>query len=75
MSILDFFKDDAGILSSTRLMNFCLVMGYLAWATKIVWATGVIPDMPLQLTGLVVTLYGINKIGGNIIANKENVNE
>lgn len=52
-------------------MNFCLVMGYLAWATKIVWGGGSIPDVPLQFAGLVATLYGINKIGGPLAAGND----
>lgn len=71
MKVFGFFQDDKGLFSSTRLMNFCLVMGYLAWATKIVWGGGSIPDVPLQFAGLVATLYGINKIGGPLAAGND----
>lgn len=61
--LLEFFEDDNGGLSMSRLMALLMVLCYLVWASWIVYQGRSIPDMPLQLGGLIVAVYGINKFG------------
>ena len=59
-----FFEDSDGRFSSSRLMGAILVIAYVWWASQSIACGEGIPDVPLQLAGLVVTLYGINKVSG-----------
>lgn len=63
MNILEFFHDDYGGFSMTRLLTFLIVLGYLLWASWIVVHDKTIPDVPLHLGALITFLYGINKYG------------
>ena len=62
--LLSFFEDSDGRLSSSRLMGTILVLAYVVWGTEVVGCEKGIPDIPLQLVSLIVTLYGINKVTG-----------
>lgn len=62
----EFLQDEDGRLSMTRLLMILLVLAYICWTSIIVWRTGTITDVPLQLAGLLTLLYGINKVGPNI---------
>lgn len=61
--LLEAFQD-GDKLSSTRVINAGLGFGYIAQASWIVSQTNTIPDIPLQLAGVMVTLYGVNKLKG-----------
>lgn len=63
MKLIEFFQDDNGGFSMSRLLTFLMVSAYLIMASRISSATNVIPDVPLQLGGLIVAIYGINKFG------------
>ncbi len=63
MKLLEFFQDDNGGLSMSRLLTFLMVSAYLIMASRIAAATDIIPDVPLQLGGLITLIYGINKFG------------
>lgn len=60
--LIELFEDDTGHVSSARCLGSALVLAYIYWSTIIVWADKAIPDMPIQLVGMVVSLYAINKI-------------
>lgn len=59
--ILEMFEEPTGGFSMTRVIMLMQVTGYISWASWIVYKTGVIPDIPLQLAGSLTLLYGINK--------------
>ena len=59
--LFEIFEGDQGQMSMTRVLLFLCVMFYLVWASIIIIDTGSIPDIPLQLAGLMTLLYGINK--------------
>lgn len=67
--IVEFFHDDDRQLSMTRLITAVVVFAYVCWATSIVIIRQEIPDIPTGLAGLLVGLYGFNRInvsvGGN----------
>lgn len=54
-----------GKLSMTRISIVAVLGFYIYWANQIVEATGVIPDIPYALAGLISLLYNFNK-GGTI---------
>lgn len=60
--VLEFFKDNNDAYSMTRLTIFIMVMAYIGWGSWIVYQTKAIPDMPIQVAGLLVGLYGLNRI-------------
>ncbi len=59
--VIEMFEEPTGGFSMTRVIMFLQVLGYLSWASYIVYSTHVIPDIPLQLAGSLTMLYGINK--------------
>ena len=59
--VIEMFEEPTGGFSMTRVIMFMQVIGYLTWASWIVYTTHVIPDIPLQLAGSLTLLYGINK--------------
>ena len=70
MKFLEFFQEGSK-LSNTRLINTLLVSFYLVWASYLVFTTDKIPDVPLQLAGLVVATYGVNKLAGKKTEEKQ----
>lgn len=59
--IMEMFEEPTGGFSMTRVIMLLQVVGYLTWASWIVYKTSIIPDLPLQLAGSLTLLYGINK--------------
>jgi hypothetical protein len=64
--VMEFLEDDGGELSMTRLTIVLIVLAYIGWGSYIVWTTKAIPDLPIQVTGLLVGLYGLNRANINI---------
>lgn len=50
-----------GKMSMVRFSIASIICSYIIWGTWIVVKTKVIPDMPVQVAGLLVMLYGLNK--------------
>jgi hypothetical protein len=63
--LFEFFTSDNGQASLCRLLMALIVFAYLYWGTFIIHKAPVpvIPDIPVQLAGLVAILYGFNKFG------------
>jgi hypothetical protein len=70
-----FLQDDrTRALSSGRLMSFLLVVSYIYYSGYIVLTKGVIPDIPVALSGLIAMLYGLKQVGPNIHIGGGNAN-
>jgi len=63
--IIEFLEDERHNLSMTRLVTLALIGFYIMWGSYITWKTEVIPDIPIQVVGLLIALYGVNR--GDII--------
>lgn len=59
--LVEFFQDTEGQLSMTRLTIALMVIAYIGWGSWIVYQTKLIPDLPIQVAGLLVALYGLNR--------------
>lgn len=64
--LIEFLQTDDGQMSNTRLTILLMVLSYIGWASWIVWHTKQIPDLPIQVAGLLAALYAVNKIGPNV---------
>jgi len=56
-----FFQDDCGQLSMSRLMAFLLVVVFLCLAGIVTAQKEAIPDIPMGWAALIATIYGTNK--------------
>jgi hypothetical protein len=66
-TLKEFLQDDkTKVLSSGRLMCFLLVVSYIYYSGYIVLTKGIIPDLPVALSGLIAMLYGLKQVGPNI---------
>lgn len=66
---IEFFEDECKSLSMARLIVFILVCFYVSSAIYIAFNKQEIPDVPIQLVGLITVLYGINKVAPNLSMN------
>jgi len=60
--ILNFFNEPEGKVSFARLTGFLLVIYYICLGVYVAIKKKEILDIPFNLTILVLSLYGINKI-------------
>lgn len=65
MKFLSFLAENTGKLSFMRLSAFLLILFYIFVGIFISIKTNQIPDIPIQMAGLIVLLYGINKFSNN----------
>lgn len=65
MKLVNFIKDDNGKPSISRVLIFLMVVSYECFSWVIVLKTNTIPDIPVQMVGLILALYGINKFSKN----------
>jgi hypothetical protein len=63
--LFEFLTSDNGQASLCRVLMAIIICAYIYWSTYIILkaAVPVIPDIPVQLAGLVAILYGFNKFG------------
>jgi len=57
------FREHDGKLSFSRIVSFILICFYMISAMVVMWKSGFhnIPDIPLQLAGMITLLYVGNK--------------
>lgn len=64
--VAEFFTDDSGKLSGSRLNASLLALVYAVCALYIAFDKSIFTDVPVGLAGLIVGLYGINKFSPTI---------
>jgi fatty acid desaturase len=62
----EYFVDDSGKLSMGRLVMFLSIFFFAVTAAYTLLSSGVFPDIPAVLAGLVMALYGVNKFSPTI---------
>lgn len=66
MRIVEFFQEDCGQLSMSRLLAFIVVMTCLLLAVAEALEKGSIPDIPEGWYWLAALPYGVNRAGAAI---------
>ena len=64
--------DDNGKLSFSRIISCILIFSYLIGMFYLLYKKQEFIDIPLQLAGLIATIYGLNKFGSKGINNSNN---
>ena len=67
--MLSMFKGPSGKVSFSRVMGFILTVSYLIGFFYILFTERKMADIPPMLAGLIMAVYGINKVG-NALGNK-----
>jgi hypothetical protein len=62
MKLTEMFKEPSGELSFSRIASFLVLVAWLTWCSYIVWNTRALPGGMWEISAVVGTLYGLNRI-------------